>query len=190
MQRVTKILKSRPNNDYTGIIHMARYINTTDRRDTGIIFLEQTFEDMQNVRKGSFYGDEYTDTVYLIEEEIEEEFGVKIDFMYGQGELLTSIEVDGTCYFLYDDTLGNYKGENISFDEAQISDRAINKMFSRLAAAKKIVCSSTYKEENESLEELSRQINNLKGITDSLEKQYTLIKKNRRNTFEKMMNKK
>lgn len=190
MYRITKVLKSMPNNNYTGIVHMAKYVDTLNKKNNGIIFLEHTFDRETFFRKGSFYEEEYEDEFLLDKDQTEKEFGVTIEFMYGQGELISSIQIDGDYYFLYDDSLGTSNGANIDLEDTQIGDHALRRMFSRLNSAKKIVSSPVYQEMSSSIDELNNKIDTLRGAVDALEEQSVLIKQKRRSAFEEMMNKK
>ncbi len=106
MYKIVKVYKTRLNSDYTGVIHMARYTNSDNYKETGIMFLEQNFNDGRIINKCSFFGKEGS---YSVDKEsIEEDFNIKVHFAYGQGEFISSIDYEGTPYFLYDDYLGDY----------------------------------------------------------------------------------
>ena len=185
MYKIVRVYKTRLNDDYTGVIHMARYINSLKLGESGIIFLEQDFANGHVINKGSFFGDE--DSCLLDKKTIEEDFGVKINFQYGQGEFISSIYYDGDSYFLYDDSLGTEDGKNISFEEAQINEPSLRSIFYRFNRAKKIVEDDDYLGSYDSITGLESQIAALRSTTEQLENQVAYIKKQNRDKFARKM---
>ena len=44
MYKITELLSSRPNDNYTGLIHMVRYVDLNNPKDYGIMFISQSLD--------------------------------------------------------------------------------------------------------------------------------------------------
>lgn len=187
MYKIVKVYKTRLNSDYTGVIHMARYTNSDNYKETGIMFLEQNFNDGRIINKCSFFGKEGS---YSVDKEsIEEDFNIKVHFAYGQGEFISSIDYEGTPYFLYDDYLGTENGQNISFEEAQINEPSLRSIYYRFNKAKKIIENDDYLGDYDLIQSLESKISSLSSTVSDLENQVTYIKRKNKNDFARKMDK-
>ena len=189
MFKIIKVYKTLPNENYTGVIHMAKYINTENQDDNGIIFLEQTFSDDENLKKTSFI-DASEEATLLDEKAVEEEFSVQINFQYGQGEMITAIKYDDKWDFLYDDEIGTSLGQKFPIGYARVGHQALNEMFTKLDTARDLVEADRYEEGYQSLERVKDQIASLRETVDGLEEQYAYMKKKRREDFFRKMDNK
>ena len=186
MFKITKLFKTRPNDNYTGVIHMVKYMNTENKDDNGIMFVEQDFNDEEILKKTSFFeGDD--SCVRLDEKSIEEDFGVEISFQYGQGEMITAVKKDDVWYFLYDDEIGTSLGQKFPIDNAKISTQVTNSMFRKLDGARSLVDDDYFEDAYQSLERLKGKIDSLRETADDMEEHYQYLKKRRRERFTKKM---
>ena len=185
MYKIVRVYKTRLNENYTGVIHMAKYINSDNFKDDGIIFLEQDFNNGYVINNCSFF--EENDSYSLDKEEIEKDFNVVINFSPEKREFGPSIKYDGDMYFLYDNALGTEAGKDISFEEAQINEPSLRSIFYRFNRAKRIVEEEDYLGSYDLISGLEDQIKSLRNTTEQLEKQVTYIKKNNRDKFARKM---
>ena len=104
MYKITELLSSRPNDNYTGLIHMVRYVDLNNPKDYGIMFISQSLDN--KLEKSSFFAQKKNEFVLLDKKTIEKEFGVKLDFNVTSGGVVSKIyaRLEGEKSFLYDDS--------------------------------------------------------------------------------------
>lgn len=173
MYKITELLSSRPNDNYTGLIHMVRYVDLNNPKDYGIMFISQSLDN--KLEKSSFFAQKKNEFVLLDEKTIEKEFGVKLDFN------VTSRGVDSTIYarlegeksFLYDDSFLTSAKKRIFLPDTQIDKEVENKMNVYLDNLRILIESSSFTSSEFDLQDLEYCI---KGIIEATSGIYTFSK--------------
>lgn len=189
--RIVKLFKTVPNENYTGVIHMAQYINIDNEKETGIIFFTQMFNDEdEDLNCGSFISDqEYMGC--LDDNFINEEFGVKVHKSLEPGELAFFIDIGKDRMYLYDHDLfiGTYThGDSIDFKNDQIDPKVFDDMFRNFNRIKKVVLDGSFQEKYQAVDDLHSQAESLRKTADSIDERVVFMKKNNRSDFNRKMN--
>ena len=169
MYKITKLLSSRPNDNYTGLIHMVRYVDLNNPEDYGIMFISQSLDN--KLEKSSFFAQKKNEFVLLDKKTIEKEFGVKLDFNVTSGGVVSKIyaRLEGEKSFLYDDSFLTSAKKRIFLPDTQIDKEVENKMNGYLYNLGNLIESSSFTSSEFDLQDFESYVRGIKEATSGID---------------------